>query len=460
MTPIDTAILLSVILIILVFLGVRVAFATALVGFVGLFLTFAIEKNLGIEKGFLIAAKIAGQIPHAKVSSYELALIPIFVLIGFLAYYAGLTTALFSAAKKWLGWLPGGLAVATIFSSAGFAAVSGASTATSAVFARIAIPEMLQLNYDKRLAAGVVAVGGTLAALIPPSAILVIYAIIVEASVGKLLLAAIVPGIFSALVYAVLIVVMATFNKKLGPPVKGFTWAERIRSIPGTLPIFAVIMIVFFCIYFGWGTATEAGALGGFVVFVIAVRKRMRWPDLNGALTETAKLTTMIFAMIWGVMIFVRYLGFAGLPDVFASWVAGLDQSPMLTLIMILMAYVVIGMFMDAIGMMILTLPITFPAVIALNGGLNVTAEASAFGMTAIECGIWFGIVVVKMAEICLVTPPIGLNCFVVAGARSDLTVQDVFKGVVPFFLSDGLTIAVLIGFPGIVLWLPRLIVS
>lgn len=460
MSPIETAVLLSAILILLVIIGVRVAFATALIGFVGLFLIFAIDKNQGFERGFLTAARIAGQIPHAKVSSYELALIPTFVLIGFLAYYAGLTTALFTAAKRWLGWLPGGLAVATIFSAAGFAAVSGASTATSAVFARIAIPEMLQLNYNKRLAAGVVAVGGTLAALIPPSAILVVYAIIVEASVGQLLMAAFVPGIVSALVYAALIVVMATIRRDLGPPVTGFSWAERIRSVPGTLPILAVILIVFFCIYFGWGTPTEAGALGGFVVLVLALRKGMSWADLRGALMETAKLTTMIFAMIWGVLIYVRYLGFADLPDAFADWVGGLDQPPMVTLVLILLAYVVLGMFMDAIGMMILTLPITFPAIIALNGGPDVTAATSAFGMSAAECGIWFGIVVVKMAEICLITPPIGLNCFVVAGARSDLTVQDVFRGAVPFFLSDGLTIAVLIGCPGVVLWLPRLVMG
>lgn len=458
MTPIEIAITLSAILLVLVILGMRVAIATALIGIIGLFLIFAVDKNQGVVRGFLSAAKIAGQIPHSKVSSYELALIPTFVLIGFLAYFAGLTGALFTAAKRWLGWLPGGMAVATVFATAGFAAVSGASVATSAVFARIAIPEMLKIGYDRRFAAGVVAAGGTLASLIPPSAILVIYAIIVEASVGQLLFAGFVPGVVSALIYGGMIVAMAGFNRKLGPPVQGFSWKQRFESVPGVLPIIAVVAIIFFCIYGGWGTPTEAGALGGFIVLLMALSRGTKWRELNGALAETAKLTTMIFALIWGVLIYVRYLGFAGVPTAFADWVGGLDQSPLLTLFLILMAYVILGMFMDAIGMLILTLPIVYPAIIALNGGIDVTAADSAFGMSGMECGIWFGIIVVKMAELCLITPPIGLNCFVVAGARPEISVQDVFRGATPFFVADVVTVAVLIFVPEFVLWLPRLI--
>ncbi|MEO1154806.1 MAG: TRAP transporter large permease subunit, partial [Pseudomonadota bacterium] len=190
---------LSGFLIVLVLIGVRVAFATAFIGFLGLCLFFM--QRQGFDQGLITAMKLAGQIPHSKSTTYALSLIPTFILIGYLAYYAGLTRYLFEAAKRWLGWLPGGLGVATVFATAGFAAVSGASVATSAVFARIAIPEMLRENYDKRFAAGVVAAGGTLASLIPPSAILVIYAIIVEQSVGKLLLAGFLPGMVSALIY-------------------------------------------------------------------------------------------------------------------------------------------------------------------------------------------------------------------------------------------------------------------
>lgn len=447
-------------LLVLVLIGVRVAFAAAFIGFLGLCLFFM--QKQGFDKGLITAMKLTGQVPHSKATTYALSLIPTFILIGYLAYYAGLTQYLFEAAKRWVGWLPGGLGVATVFATAGFAAVSGASVATSAVFARIAIPEMLKVGYDKRFAAGVVAAGGTLASLIPPSAILVIYAIIVEQSVGKLLLAGFLPGAVSALIYAALIIGLAKYRKDLGPPVTGFTWKQRFASLPGTLPIVFVIFIIVYSIYFGWATPTEAGALGAFVVLLMALWQGMRWNQLKSALMDAAKLTVMIFTMIWGVLIYVRFLGFAKLPQVFADWIGGLEQSPYVTLLAILGAYVILGMFMDAIGMLILTLPVTFPAVIALNGGPDVTREAAALGMTSEECAIWFGIIVVKMAELCLITPPIGLNCFVVAGVAQDngmpITVQDVFRGASPFFIADVVTVAVLIAFPGIVLWLPNLL--
>lgn len=464
----------------LVVLGMRVAFAAAMAGLIGLIWIFWARKGYAGDDFFWaveVAAKTAGQVPHAKVASQALSLIPTFILIGYLAYYAGLTRALFEAAKRWVGWLPGGLAVSSVFATAGFAAVSGASVATAAVFARIAIPEMLKVGYDRRFAAGVVAAGGTLASLIPPSAILVIYAIIVEQDVGKLLLAGFIPGIFSALVYATIIVGLALAWKGLGPPVTGFTWRERFASLLPAFPIFFVVVIILFFVYnpippqmtlfgltiplpFGgdaWGTPTEGGALGAFVVLVIALWKGMGWADLKSALVETAKLTAMIFAIIWGVLIYVRFLGFADLPGAFSDWITSLEQSPMLTLVMILLAYAVLGMFMDAIGMLLLTLPVVFPAVMALNGGMDVSAADAAFGMSGPMCAIWFGILVVKMAEFCLITPPIGLNCFVVAGVRDDLSVQDVFRGVTPFFFADAVTIALLVAFPGIVLWLPSL---
>ncbi|MEL6965276.1 MAG: TRAP transporter large permease, partial [Pseudomonadota bacterium] len=388
-----------------------------------------------------------------------------FILIGYLAYYAGLTKALFEAAKRWVGWLPGGLGVSTVFATAGFAAVSGASVATSAVFARIAIPEMLSIGYDRRFAAGVVASAGTLASLIPPSAILVIYAIIVEQDVGALLLAGFLPGAFSAAIYGGLVIGLALLFTDLGPPVSGFSWSERFAALPGAFPIIFVVFIIIFFIYnpFGgdaWGTPTEGGALGAFVVFVMALARGMRWRELKSALLETAKLSVVIFTIIWGVLIYVRFLGFADLPNAFSEWITSLDQSPMLTLILILLAYAVLGMFMDAIGMLLLTLPVVFPAVIALNGGEGVAAADSAFGMSSVSCAIWFGIIVVKMAELCLITPPIGLNCFVVASVHPDISVHDVFRGAAPFFVADALTIAGLITFPSIVLYLPSILIG
>lgn len=464
MEPIEIGLWVSGGMLVFVLLGMRVAFAAGLAGFVGLFWLRWNGFDYDPErfwKALEISVKIAGLTPHSKVSAQVLSLIPVFILIGYLAYHAQLTTALFTAAKRWIAWVPGGLAVSTVFATAGFAAVSGASVATAAVFARIAIPEMLKIGYNKQFAAGVVAAGGTLASLIPPSAILVIYAIIVEQDVGKLLLAGFIPGAFSAVVYAGLIIGIAMVFKNVGPPVSGFTWGERFASLPPALPIVAVVVIIIFFVYnpFGdaWGTPTEGGAIGAFIIFLMALYRGMRWGELKRALLDTAKLTVMIFTIIWGVLIYVRFLGFAELPAAFADWITSLTLSPMLILICILLGYAVLGMFMDAIGMLLLTLPVVYPAVMALNGGENVAAADSAFGMSGPMAAIWFGILVVKMAEFCLITPPIGLNCFVVAGVRDDLTVQDVFRGVTPFFIADAATIAMLVAFPGIVLWLPSL---
>ncbi len=463
MTSIEIGLWVTAGMLVMVVLGMRVAFAAGLAGVVGLVWIFWDKKDYEFAQfawALTVGIKTAGQVPHGKVSSQALSLIPTFILIGYLAYYAGLTRALFEAAKRWIAWVPGGLAVATVFATAGFAAVSGASVATAAVFARIAIPEMLAVGYDKRFAAGVVAAAGTLASLIPPSAILVIYAIIVEQDVGMLLLAGFIPGMFSALIYTLLIIGLALTVKGFGPPVGGFTWRQRFASLPPALPIVAVVVIIIFFVYnpFGgdaWGTPTEGGAIGAFIVFVIATYRGMRWAELKDALLETAKLSVMIFSIIWGVLIYVRFLGFADLPSAFSDWITSLHYSPMAILICILLAYAVLGMFMDAIGMLLLTLPVVYPAVMALNGGEAVSAADSAFGMNGTMCAIWFGILVVKMAEFCLITPPIGLNCFVVAGVRDDISVQDVFRGVTPFFIADGVTIALLVAFPSIVLWLP-----
>jgi len=464
MEPIDIGLWVSGGLLLMVVLGMRVAFAAALAGFVGLVWLRWNGFDYDPErfwKAVEISVKIAGLTPHSKVSAQVLSLIPVFILIGYLAYHAKLTTALFEAAKKWIAWVPGGLAVSTVFATAGFAAVSGASVATAAVFARIAIPEMLKIGYNKQFAAGVVAAGGTLASLIPPSAILVIYAIIVEQDVGKLLLAGFLPGIFSAFVYGAIIIGIAVTFKTVGPPVSGFSWGERFTALLPAMPIVAVVVIIIFFVYnpFGdaWGTPTEGGAIGAFIIFLMALYRGMGWRQMKDALLDTAKLTIMIFSIIWGVLIYVRFLGFAELPAAFADWITALEMSPMLILICILLAYAVLGMFMDAIGMLLLTLPVVYPAVMALNGGEFVSAEDSAFGMSGTMCAIWFGILVVKMAEFCLITPPIGLNCFVVAGVRDDLNVQDVFKGVTPFFIADAITIALLVAFPAIVLFLPSL---
>ncbi len=428
LSPDIQGILGVLLLLIMVLAGVRVYIAAAFVGLVGL------VNMIGWDAG----AGMIGTIPHSKSVSYTLSVLPIFILIGFLAFYAGITQALFDAARKWLGWVPGGLAVATVFATAAFAAVSGASTATAAVFARVAIPDMLKYGYSRTLAAGVVAAGGTLASLIPPSAILVIYAIIVEESVGKLLIAGFLPGIVSAIIYAILIVAICKVKPELGRPITGYSWSERFASLPGATPVFLVVIIIFSAIYNGWATPTEAGALGAFVVFLMALARGMRMASLKEALLETSKMTVMIFSLIWGVLCFVRFLGFTGLPEHFTNWVVSLPYPPIVIMIGILLAYAVLGMFMDAIGMLLLTLPVVYPAVMALGYD-----------------SIWFGIIVVKMAEVCLITPPIGLNCFVVAAVRPDISTSTVFRGVAPFFVADVITVALFLVYPEIITWLP-----
>ena len=418
-------------LLLMVFAGVRIYTVAAIVGVLG------VVYIIGWDAG----AGIGGTVPHSKSVNYALSVLPMFILIGFIAYHAGLTHALFRAAKAWVGWVPGGLAVASVFATAGFAAVSGASTATAAVFSRVAIPHMLDAGYDRRLAAGVVAAGGTLASLIPPSAILVIYAIIVEESVGTLIMAGFVPGVVSAMVYAALIIGQCKLKPELGRPIPSPPMKEKLASLPGTLPIIAVVAIIFYSMYSGTATPTEAGALGAFVVLIMAIVRGMSWKNLRSALEETARLTVMIFALIWGILIFVRFLGYAGLPQAFAEWIVTLPFPPIIIMIGILLGYAVLGMFMDAIGMLLLTLPVVYPAVIALGYD-----------------PIWFGIIVVKMCEVCLITPPVGLNCYVVAAVRRDIPLGDVFRGIAPFFVADVATVGLFLAFPGIILWLPSLI--
>ena len=425
MTPLAIGIIGATALVLLAIIGVRIAYAAAFVGTLGLIIL------MGNPYAALVAA---GTIPFAKSTSYELSVLPMFILIGYLAYYAGMTRTSFEAAKRWFGWLPGGLAVGTIFAVAAFSAVSGASTAAAAVFARVAIPEMLREGYNRKLAAGVVAAGSTLDSLIPPSALLVIYGIIVEQSIGDLLIAGFVPGIISALVYCAIVVIRCKIDPSLGRPITGYSWKQRFESLPPTAPIWIVIVLIFTSMLYGWATPTEAGALGAFSTLMFAWYHRMSWGQFRGAMLETAKLTVMIFTIIWGVLIFVRFLGYANLPLAFAGWLGELKLHPLLILMAIYAIYLVLGCFMDAIGMMLLTLPIFFPVIESLGYD-----------------PIWFGIIVVKLCGIGLLTPPVGLSAFVVNGVRPDIPLGDVFRGIWPFLIADVLTVALLTAYPQLV---------
>ena len=434
MDPLTIGALGFAVLIVLVMLGVHIVFATALTGFLGIV----------VLKGWTVAVNVAGIIPHSTGSNYLFSVLPMFILIGFFAHASGMVQGAYRAARAWMGWMPGGLAVSTTLAAAGFGAVSGASQATAAVFARVAIPELLKLRYNPTMSAAAVAASGTLASLIPPSAALVVYGAIVDQSIGRLLLAGFLPGIFSALLYAGYILLRFSISPELGRPIRGLGWRERGASLGGVAPILAVMALILGGMSTGWTTPTEAGAAGAFIVFAYALlRRRLSLGGLTSSLTETAKLTVMIFSTFWGVFIFSRFLAFTQLPTVIAEWLVALPYPPVAILIAILLGYAFLGMFLSASGMMLLTLPVIFPAVVEL--GID---------------PILFGILVIKMVEIGLITPPVGLNVYVVAGIRPDIPLGGMFRAIWPFVFIDVLTVALLIAFPTITLFLPNLVLG
>jgi tripartite ATP-independent transporter DctM subunit len=415
----------------LILLGMRIAFATALVGIIG----------IAILKGWDTAFYISGYLPHGIVAHYSLSVIPLFIIMGYFGFFAGLTRDVFQTARQWFGHFPGGLAIATTYGCAGFAACTGSSVASAAIMGKMAIPEMRKYGYQARLAAGAVAAGGTIATLIPPSVPLVIYGIITEQSVGLLLMAGLLPGILSAVIYAFMIQVRVKISPSLAPPLPAASWKARVVSLKNTWGIFTILIMILGGIYTGIFTPTEAGGAGATATFLLAIfSRKLTWKDFKQSVLDTGRATVMIFSIIVGVLMFVRFLAITGLPAAFSNAVLAMPVPPMIILIGMLGLFVFLGMFLDLIGMMLLALPIIFPAVVAL--GFD---------------PIWFGVIVVKMGEICLVTPPVGLNVYVVNSVAPDIPSQEIFMGIIPFLLMDFLTLAILIMFPQIALFLPSL---
>ena len=430
MDPITLGYFGLAVLLLLATAGVPIAYATAFTGMVGLYLLRGLDVTIGL----------AGIIPHAASAHYSLSVLPLFIAIGFLAMHAGITTSAYNAARVWVGRAPGGLATATIFASAGFAAVSGASTASTAVFTKLALPEMESRGYNRSLAAGVVAVGGTLAALIPPSAILVIYGIVVEESIGALLLAGFVPGVISIVVYLIVITIVVTIKPELAPKLERTSMMEKLRTIPQLAGIALVVGVILVGIYFGIMTPTEAAAVATAIMLVMALAKKIGFDDFRSGILDTIKTTVMIFMVIWGVLVFVRFLAFTGLPASITETIVGLDVSRGVILLIIIIMYLLLGMVLDGIGMMMLTLPVIYPTIIGLGYD-----------------PIWFGVLLVKLIEIGVVTPPVGLNCYVVNGIRPDIPLHEVFKGVAPFLVGEVVIIGIIVLFPDLVLMLPNM---
>ncbi|MCF8079668.1 MAG: TRAP transporter large permease [Desulfobacterales bacterium] len=431
MEPIIIGYLSLAVMTILIVMGMHIAFVTPLVAFMGIVFL----------KGWNVAFNMAGYLPHGIAAHYSLSVIPLFIIMGYLGFFSGLTRDIFLTARQWFGHLPGGMAIATTYGCAGFAACTGSSVASAAVMGRMAIPEMQKFGYHPGFAAGAVAAGGTIATLIPPSVPLVIYGIITEQSVGFLLMAGLLPGILSAIIYAFMIQARVKLKPSLAPPLPKASWKERIVSLKSTWGILIILTLMLGGIYSGIFTPTEAGGAGAAGVFVIGlVSRRLNYQKFKNALLDTGRATVMIFAIIVGVLIFVRFLALTGLPAAFSQAVVEMPVPRVFILMGILGLFVFLGMFLDLIGMMLLALPIVFPPVIALGYD-----------------PIWFGVIVVKMGEICLITPPVGLNVYVVNSVAPDIPTQTIFWGIVPFLFMDVLTLAILIAFPQIVTFLPSM---
>jgi tripartite ATP-independent transporter DctM subunit len=416
----------------LLFLGMPIAFALMLVGFAG----------VGYLASVGAALPVVARTVYETTSYYPYTVIPLFIVMGGFAFTSGMTQDLYAAFDKWLRRLPGGLGVATIAACAGFAAVSGSSVATAAAMGTVAFPEMKRFSYHPRLATGCIAAGGTLGFLIPPSIGFVVYGMLTEQSIGKLLVAGVVPGVLLALSFIIIVILMVKLNPALAPiSPEPVTRKEKISSLLKIWEPAVLFLLVMGGIYAGFFTPTEAGAIGATVLlFVALVKRRLNWANLVGALQESVRISVMVLFLVAGANIFSYFLALSTIPMVVSSWVAAMEVSPYLILTIIILIYLFLGCFLDAISMMVLTMPVIYPVILAL--GFD---------------PIWFGVIAVLMMEAGLITPPMGLNIFTVAGVAKDVPVETIFRGVAPFLLSIFLVVFMVTLFPRIALFLPEM---
>jgi tripartite ATP-independent transporter DctM subunit len=419
------------ILLLFVFLAFRmhIGLAMALIGFGGVSLIVNLKAGLNL----------LGMVPWTEGSSYSLSVIPLFILMGQFAFVSGISQDIYEAVNDWMGHLRGGLAMATIVACSMFAAVCGSSLATGATMAKVAIPEMQKYGYDPRLATGSVAAGGTLGILIPPSIGFIIYGILTEESIGKLFMAGILPGILLSFLFLLAIIIQCRFNPNIGPKVEPTTWTTKFKSLYGTWPMLSLFVLVMGGIYFGFFTPTEAAGIGAFGAFVITVlKKKMSYVSLVESLLVTGNMTAMIFLIIIGANIFSSFLALTGIPFMLAESVATLQLPRMIVLLIILLIFVMLGCVMDCFAIMILMVPILFPVIQAMDFN-----------------PIWFGVIMVIVLEIGLITPPVGLNVFVIKGAVPTVSITKIFQGVWPFLIAAVVCVFAIILFPQIALFIP-----
>ncbi|MGC3964160.1 MAG: TRAP transporter large permease [Rhodocyclaceae bacterium] len=385
-------------------------------------------------------------VAYARLSNYDIAVIPLFLLMGQFATHGGLSAALFRFVTAFLGHLRGGVAMAAVGACAGFGAICGSSLATAATMGQVALPELRRFGYAGSLSTGALAAGGTLGILIPPSVPLVIYAILTQESIGKLFMAAVLPGIIAMLGYMFVVRMFAILRPASAPAGEAASWSERLRALAQVLPVLLVFLVVIVGIYGGWANPTEAAAIGAAACGILGVLRGMRWNAFQASLVGTAQGTAMIYLVLMGADMLNTALALSQMPVELAAWVQASHLSPMLVLIAILCIYIVLGCVMDSLAMILLTIPIFYPIVMGLD----------FYGMNATDKSVWFGILALMVVEIGLVHPPVGMNVYIINRLARDVPLSETFKGVVPFLASDFVRIALLLAFPSIALVLVR----
>ena len=424
--------ILGLLILVLVFLTrLPISFSMITVGLVGFFYLVSIKGGLNL----------LGQNITASFMSYSMSVIPLFIFMGNIAFVSGISRRLYSAAYKWFGPLPGGLAMATVAGCAGFAAACGSLTASVATMATVALPEMRKYSYHSGLAAGCVAAGGTLGVLIPPSVIFILYGIQTEQSIGKLFVAGIVPGILLAALFCATIYVICRKYPHLGPAGPRADRHERIRSLLGAIDMLILFVAVMGGLIIGFFTPTEAGGIGAFCAILLALaRRQLTWKGFLSALEDTLKTTIMIFLLLYGTTIFGQFLAISGIPSKLAEWLVSLPVPTVIILCGILIVYLLGGCFMGGLAFMILTLPVFYPIAVKLQFD-----------------PLWFGVLMVIMVEIGSTTPPVGISAYIITGVAKDIPLEVVFKGILPFLIAFLVCLVILIMFPEIALFLPRL---
>jgi len=436
-------------LILLIIVRMPIAYAMILVGGIGVTLLNGTDIFMSQLK----------TLAYGQFSIYDLSVLPMFVLMGALATRAGLSKDLFRAASAWFGWMRGGTAMAAVAACAGFGAVCGSSLATASTMGNVALPELRKQNYSGALSTGTLAAGGVLGILIPPSVVLIIYSVIVEANIVTMFMAAFVPGILAVVFFILTIAIYVRIFPNSGPKGQAVDHKEWVAATIGVIPVTAIFGLVIGGIYFGLFNPTPAAAVGVILVWIYgAIRGKLKFPVIGEAIEETAKTSGMIYLILLGAEMLKIFMSRAGVPQAMADWMVGSGLPPLMVLAILLLSLILLGCLMDSLSMILLAIPFFWPVLLELNGGDYQMALGSGFGMSSEDLKIWFGILALIVVELGLITPPVGLNVFVISSIAKDTPMSETFKGVMPFFLAELIRVALLIAFPVLVLWLPHLL--